>query len=111
MSVSVASVEAMQMSFAAQQHTLFESSSKQPHRRLSCADTGSSSPGRDWVKHYNEGRPHRSLGPGVPDPPERTPMVPKSESPHRLAMGALVLAKSVLGGLHHFRVAWESGPT
>ena len=21
------------------------------------------------VKHYNEGRPHRSLGPGVPDPP------------------------------------------
>jgi transposase InsO family protein len=56
---------------------------------------------REWVKHYNAGRPHRSLGPGVPDPPERTPMFPKSESPHRLAMGVLVLEKSVLGGLHH----------
>lgn len=55
----------------------------------------------EWFIHYNEGRPHRSLGPGVPDPPERTPMSMKPDSPHRLAMGALVLAKSVLGGLHH----------
>src|SRR5262245_44458470 len=36
---------------------------------------------REWVKHYNEGRPHRSLGPGVPDPPERTPMF-QSLNPH-----------------------------
>lgn len=55
----------------------------------------------EWVKHYNEGRPHKSLGPGVPDPPKPASMVPRSESRHRLAAGALVLAKSVLGGLHH----------
>src|SRR4029077_16262231 len=55
----------------------------------------------EWMKHYNEGRPHRSLGPGVPDPPQRTPVLGRSESRHRLARGALVLAKSMLGGLHH----------
>jgi hypothetical protein len=41
------------------------------------------------------------LGPGVPDPPRGAAGVPKSESRHRLAAGALVLAKSILGGLHH----------
>jgi putative transposase len=25
----------------------------------------------EWMKHYNGGRPHRSLGPGVPDPPRQ----------------------------------------
>ncbi len=24
---------------------------------------------REWVAHYNRGRPHTSLGPGIPDPP------------------------------------------
>ena len=24
---------------------------------------------REWVEHYNRGRPHSSLGPGLPDPP------------------------------------------
>jgi len=28
-------------------------------------------------------------------------MIPKSASRHRLAAGALVLTKSILGGLHH----------
>ena len=56
---------------------------------------------KEWVKHYNEGRPHRSLGPGVPDPPKEVAISPRSASRHRLAAGALVLAKSVLGGLHH----------
>jgi hypothetical protein len=23
----------------------------------------------EWVTHYNQGRPHTSLGPGLPDPP------------------------------------------
>src|SRR3989442_8306534 len=23
---------------------------------------------REWVTHYNQGRPHASLGPGIPDP-------------------------------------------
>ena len=56
---------------------------------------------REWVTHYNGGRPHSALGPGVPDPPQRSAQVPKAESRHRLAAGALVLARSVLGGLHH----------
>jgi putative transposase len=56
---------------------------------------------KSWVEHYNRGRPHSILGPGVPDPPRGTAVVPKSESRHRLAAGALVLAKSVSGGLHH----------
>jgi len=56
---------------------------------------------KEWSAHYNGGRCHSALGPGVPDPPRELAMVPKSGSRHRLAAGALVLAKSVLGGLHH----------
>ncbi len=56
---------------------------------------------RSWVEHYNRGRPHSMLGPGVPDPPQEVAVVQKSKSRHRLADGALVLAKSVLGGLHY----------
>jgi putative transposase len=55
----------------------------------------------EWVVHYNRGRPHSALGPGVPDPPAELVLVPKSESRHRLAAGAIVLARSVLAGLHH----------
>jgi putative transposase len=54
-----------------------------------------------WVTHYNSGRPHSALGPGVPDPPKNQEVTPKPETRHRLATNALVLAKSVLGGLHH----------
>jgi len=56
---------------------------------------------REWTTHYNRGRPHSALGPGVPDPPEGVAVVRKSKSRHRLAAGALVLAKSILEGLHH----------
>jgi transposase InsO family protein len=56
---------------------------------------------KSWVEHYNRGRPPSMLGPGVPDPPPGAVVAPKSESRHRLAAGALVLAKSILGGLHH----------
>jgi transposase InsO family protein len=54
-----------------------------------------------WVAHYNKGRAHSALGPGVPDPPTGTMGIPNAESRHRLAAGAFVLARSVLGGLHH----------
>ena len=56
---------------------------------------------KEWVSHYNRGRPHSALGPGVPDPPRESSMVAKCKSRHRLAAGAFVLAKSILGGLHH----------
>src|SRR5258708_39869462 len=53
------------------------------------------------VEHYNRGRPHSSLGPGVPDPPDILAMVRKREPRHRLGEGVALLVKSVLGGLHH----------
>ena len=56
---------------------------------------------RERMAHYNQGRPHSALGPGVPDPPKEYVKAPKSTSRHGLAAGALVLVKSVLGGLHH----------
>ena len=56
---------------------------------------------RVWRTHYNGGRPHSALRPGVPGPPEASVPIQLTESRHRLAAGALVLAKSVLGGLHH----------
>jgi transposase InsO family protein len=56
---------------------------------------------KEWVAHYNGGRCHGALGPGVPDPPREVVLVPRSEARHRIAAGSLVLAKSILGGLHH----------
>ena len=56
---------------------------------------------KEWVAHYNGGRCHGALGPGVPDPPSELSVLPKSETRHRLAAGSFVLAKSILGGLHH----------
>ena len=52
-----------------------------------------------WVAHYNKGRPHSALGPGVPDPPAKHAVIPKLENRDRLAAGTLVLVKSILGGL------------
>jgi hypothetical protein len=56
---------------------------------------------RSWVGHYNQGRPRMSLGPGVPDPPTMPGSVQHQKSQHRLDEGGVVLAKSILGGLHH----------
>ena len=56
---------------------------------------------REWVAHYNGGRPHSALGPGVPGPLAGSARAPKPESRRLWTPGALVRAKSVLGGLHH----------
>jgi putative transposase len=56
---------------------------------------------REWVAHYNGGRPHSALGPGVPGPPAGSARTSKAEPRCRWTPGALVRAKSVLGGLHH----------
>jgi putative transposase len=54
---------------------------------------------REWVTHYNRGRPHASLGPGIPDPsPERNKSVSNG---HCLPEHARVGATPILGGLHH----------
>ena len=56
---------------------------------------------KSWVEHYNQGRSHSALGPGVPDPPKEFVVPPKSESRHRMVADALVFVRSILGGLHH----------
>jgi transposase InsO family protein len=54
----------------------------------------------EWIAHYNHGRPHRSLGPGLPVP-KPTPVVLPETNRHQLPRGWRVVTKSVLGGLHH----------
>ncbi len=55
---------------------------------------------REWVDHYNRGRPHSALGPGLPEPSENLP-VPIQPHRHRLPPRAAVKCRTVLGGLHH----------
>src|SRR5207249_6101856 len=55
---------------------------------------------RTWVRHYNMGRPHMSLGPGIPQPSGSLP-VPLQECRHRLPKHLQVVACRILGGLHH----------
>lgn len=53
-----------------------------------------------WVHHYNHGRPHSSLGPGIPDPPQGLPVELRAHR-HELPNGCNVVATPVLAGLHH----------
>jgi len=55
---------------------------------------------RSWVGHYNHGRPHMALGPGVPDPP-LVVIPPATPTRHRFGERLEVRVRSVLGGLHH----------
>ncbi len=55
---------------------------------------------REWVTHYNHGRPHSSLGPGIPGPPPEA-RVFQNPGRHSLPRGHRVRKKPVLGGLHH----------
>jgi len=52
-----------------------------------------------WMAHYNRGRPHSSLGPGIPD--RRLSELRVKSCGHRLPLGHRVVAKPILGGLHH----------
>src|SRR5712671_4320647 len=54
-----------------------------------------------WIAHYNTGRPHMALGPGVPDPPRGMQHNAAPKSRHRLREDMVVRAHSILGGLHH----------
>jgi transposase InsO family protein len=56
---------------------------------------------KSWIAHYNGGRPHMSLGPGIPDSCAITKVLPESSSRHRRGERYGVRAASVLGGLHH----------
>ena len=52
-----------------------------------------------WISHYNKGRPHSSLGPGIPDSIGVTinPETPR----HQILKDHNVVSKPILGGLHH----------
>jgi transposase InsO family protein len=54
---------------------------------------------QEWVTHYNRGRPHSSLGPGIPEPSAGIP-APRSLG-HSIPHGHRVTRSAVLGGLHH----------
>jgi putative transposase len=53
-----------------------------------------------WVSHYNTGRPHMALGPGMPQSSLSLP-VPLQAHRHRLPEHLHVVARPILGGLHH----------
>jgi transposase InsO family protein len=55
---------------------------------------------REWVTHYNRGRPHASLGPGLPE--SSAVVAAAGGAPgHLLPAGRRVAAMPILGGLHH----------
>jgi transposase InsO family protein len=54
---------------------------------------------RECGIHYNRGRPHSSLGPGIPEPNQES--VPVSDHRHKLPAGYRVVKTPVLRGLHH----------
>jgi transposase InsO family protein len=54
-----------------------------------------------WIAHYNSGRPHMALGPGVPNPPSGVQHSAEPKSRHRLRENRIVRAHSILGDLHH----------
>jgi len=53
-----------------------------------------------WMVHYNRGRPHSSLGPGIPEPSSNLPARLQRHR-HRFDRPTSVVARSVLNGLHH----------
>ena len=54
---------------------------------------------QEWTAHYNRGRPHASLGPGLPEPPPS----PQGPEPcgHQLSARHRVVVTPIVGGLHH----------
>jgi putative transposase len=59
----------------------------------------------EWVTHYNQGRPHSSLGPGIPEPVEML-FPPQPRGRHFSIRDRKVGSRAVLGGLHH-EYRWE----
>jgi len=59
----------------------------------------------EWVRHYNAGRPHSSLGPGIPDQGANCAAQPSTARGFLPKKGE-VISRPILGGLHH-EYAWE----
>jgi hypothetical protein len=54
---------------------------------------------KERVDHYDWGRPHSSLGPGIADPPLDLPQ--EASSRYRILQDYRVVTKPIPGGLHH----------
>jgi putative transposase len=52
-----------------------------------------------WVTHYNCGRPHMSLGPGIPRGLQQ--VVSDNAPRHTLPAGHAIRSRAILNGLHH----------
>jgi transposase InsO family protein len=55
---------------------------------------------KEWVTHYNKGRPHLSLGPGIPQPLRALPVALEAQR-HWLPSSQDVVSRPILNGLHH----------
>ena len=53
---------------------------------------------REWAEHYNSGRPHRALGPGIPATGAVKTITARR---HHIPAGYQVLTKPILLGRHH----------
>jgi len=56
---------------------------------------------QSWVVHYNKGRPHRSLGPGIPEATPDRPLPRRQGHRHTLPRDCQIRSDEILGGLHH----------
>jgi transposase InsO family protein len=55
---------------------------------------------REWIRHYNCGRPHASLGPGIPEGSIVAPVARESDD-SSIPARCRVAATPILSGLHH----------
>jgi putative transposase len=62
---------------------------------------------RFWVAHYNKGRPHASLGPGIPEPTVANLLPLPHRQRHTVPLDCQIRAQSILYGLHH-EYSWEN---
>jgi hypothetical protein len=53
-----------------------------------------------WVTHYNQGRPHSSIGPGNPDSPTDLSSTPQQHW-QRIPGHLMVVTHAILAGLHY----------
>jgi hypothetical protein len=65
---------------------------------------------KSWIPHYNGGRPHMSLSPGIPNLPAIGSVRPQPSSRHRRGESYAVRSESILGGLHHEYSLVAAGP-
>jgi transposase InsO family protein len=57
---------------------------------------------REWIRHYNHGRPHLALGPGIPAlSVDHAQFFTRNRRRHELPESTRITARSILGGLHH----------